>query len=140
MEPRRIYDHRSTHYQPHRTAASDPGYRSLRAFLLVKRQGAMDHLRKSRPHETHARERSRDRRERSHVPHSARPISLFRIGQSQAEKPTNKAGATAAEPVEPRAGTERNADEQSTHRTLSRARVTQALGRVRQFDAVSYSR
>ena len=27
---------------------------------------------------------SRDRRERSHVPHSARPISLFRIGQSQA--------------------------------------------------------
>ena len=61
-----------------------PGYRSLRAFLLVKRQGAMDHLRKLRPHETHARECSRDRRERSHVPHSARPISLFRIGQSQA--------------------------------------------------------
>ena len=59
-----------------------------------------------------------------------------------AGKPTNKAGATAAEPVEPRAGTERNADEQSTHRTLSRARVTQALGRVRQADrtAVSYSR
>src|SRR5215471_9822355 len=76
MEPRRIYDHRSTHYEPHRTAASDPGYRSLRAFLLVKRQGAMDHLRKSRPHETHARERS-------HVPHSAWPISLFRIGQNQ---------------------------------------------------------
>src|SRR6516164_7248796 len=87
MEPRRIYNHRSTHYQPHRSAASDPGYRSLRAFLLVKRQGAMDHLRKSRPHETHARERSRDRRERSHVPHSTRPISLFRIGQSQAECP-----------------------------------------------------
>jgi len=57
-----------------------------------------------------------------------------------AGKPTNKAGATAAEPVEPRAGTERNADEQSTHRTLSRARVTQARGRVRQIDAVSYSR
>ena len=57
-----------------------------------------------------------------------------------AGKPTNKAGATAAEPVEPRAGTERNADEQSTHRTLSRGRVTQALGRVRQIDAVSYSR
>src|ERR1700745_3039632 len=55
-----------------------------------------------------------------------------------AGKPTNKAGATAA--VEPRAGTERNADEQSTHRTLSRARVTQARGRVRQIDAVSYSR
>ena len=45
-----------------------------------------------------------------------------------AGKPTNKAGATAAEPVEPRAGTERNADEQSTHRTLSRDRVSQALG------------
>ncbi len=62
-----------------------PGYRSLRAFLLVKRQGAMDHLRKPRPHETHARERSRDRRERPDVPHSTRPISLFRIGQSQAK-------------------------------------------------------
>src|ERR1700674_1689501 len=86
MEPRRIYDYRSPHCHPHRTAASDPGYRSLRAFLLVKRQGAMDHLRKPRPHETHAQERSRDRRERPHVPHSARPISLFRIGQSQAER------------------------------------------------------
>ena len=49
-----------------------------------------------------------------------------------AVKPTNKAGATAAEPVEPRAGTERNANEQSTHRTLGRARVIQALDRVRQ--------
>src|SRR5580704_10375345 len=36
-------------------------------------------------HETHARERSRDRRERPDVPHSARPMSLFRIGQSQAK-------------------------------------------------------
>src|SRR5271157_4969483 len=85
MEPRRIYDYRSPHCQPHCTAASDPGYRSLRAFLLVKRQGAMDHLRKPWPHETHARERSRDRRERPDVPHSARPMSLFRIGQSQAK-------------------------------------------------------
>ena len=52
-----------------------------------------------------------------------------------AVKPTNKAGAciaAAAEPVEPRAGTKRNAGEQSTHRTLSRVRVTQALDRVRQ--------
>jgi hypothetical protein len=52
-----------------------------------------------------------------------------------AVKPTNKAGASvavAAEPVEPRAGTKRNAGEQSTHRTLSRVRVTQALERVRQ--------
>src|SRR5580658_8505386 len=85
MEPRRIYDYRSPHCQPHCTAASDPGYRSLRAFLLVKRQGAMDHLRKPWPHETHARERSRNRRERSDVPHSARPMSLFKIGQSQAK-------------------------------------------------------
>jgi|GEM_PF-3494070 len=49
--------------------------------------------------------------------------------------PTNKAGASiaaAAESVEPRAGTKRNAGEQSTHRTLSRARSTQALDRVRQ--------
>ena len=42
-----------------------------------------------------------------------------------AGKPTNKAGATAAEPVEPRAGTKRNTDEQSTQRTLSRERVSQ---------------
>jgi hypothetical protein len=49
-----------------------------------------------------------------------------------AAKPTNKAGVPAAEPVEPRAATERNAGEQSTHRTQSRARVSQALDRVRQ--------
>ena len=52
-----------------------------------------------------------------------------------AMKPTNKAEANvaaAAEPVEPRAGTKRNASEQSTHRTLGRERVTQALDRVRQ--------
>ena len=48
-----------------------------------------------------------------------------------AVKPTNNAGQPAAEPVEPRAGTKRNAGEQSTHRTLGRARVTQALARVR---------
>ena len=57
-----------------------------------------------------------------------------------ARKPTNKAGATAAEPVEPRAGTKRNTDEQSTHRTLSQERVFQALRRVRQIDAVRHSR
>jgi RNA-directed DNA polymerase len=51
-----------------------------------------------------------------------------------AGKPTNNASATnadAAEPVEPRAGTERNASEQSTHRTQGRERVSQALDRVR---------
>jgi RNA-directed DNA polymerase len=50
-----------------------------------------------------------------------------------AEKPTNKAGATAAELVEPRAGAEGNAGQQSTHRTQCRARVSQALERVRQI-------
>src|SRR5580700_2700178 len=49
-----------------------------------------------------------------------------------AAKPTNKAGVPAAEPMEPRAGTERNAGEQSTHRTQSRVRASQALDRVRQ--------
>src|ERR1700693_5228278 len=48
-----------------------------------------------------------------------------------AAKPTNNAGQPAAEPVEPRAGTKRNAGEQSTHRTQGRTRVTQALARVR---------
>ena len=50
-----------------------------------------------------------------------------------AVKPTNKAGSnSAAEPVEPRAGAEGNADQQSTHRTQIRARVSQAPKRVRQ--------
>jgi RNA-directed DNA polymerase len=49
-----------------------------------------------------------------------------------AEKPTNKAGQPAAEPAEPRPETEGNANQQSTLRTQGRARVTQALGRVRQ--------
>jgi hypothetical protein len=51
-----------------------------------------------------------------------------------AGKPTNNASATiadAAEPVEPRAGTERNVSELSTHRTQGRERVSQALDRVR---------
>jgi len=48
-----------------------------------------------------------------------------------AGKPTNKAGAPAAEPVEPRSGTKGNAGEQSTHRTQGRERVSQALDRVR---------
>ena len=49
-----------------------------------------------------------------------------------AAKPTNKAGKPGAELVEPRTARERNANEQSTHRTLRRARVSQALERVRQ--------
>src|SRR5215469_18591318 len=49
-----------------------------------------------------------------------------------AVKPPNKAGLPAAEAVERRAGAKGNADQQSTHRTQSRKRVTQALSRVRQ--------
>src|ERR1700752_2527677 len=49
-----------------------------------------------------------------------------------AVKSPNNAGPPAAEAVEPRAGAKGNADQQSTHRTQSRKRVTQALRRVRQ--------
>ena len=49
-----------------------------------------------------------------------------------ARKPTNKAGQPAAEPVEPRAGAEGNAGQQSTRRAQNRASVSQALDRVRQ--------
>jgi RNA-directed DNA polymerase len=58
-----------------------------------------------------------------------------------AVKPANKAaapsaeesaaGAVVAEPVEPRAGTKGNADQQSTCRAQSRASVSQALERIR---------
>ncbi len=48
-----------------------------------------------------------------------------------ATKPMNKAGL-ATESVERRAGTKGNVDQQSTHRTQIRERVSQALGRVRQ--------
>src|SRR3982074_1624438 len=59
-----------------------------------------------------------------------------------AVKPANKAEPPAparsaakrkaAEPVERRAGTKGNADQQSTYRTQSRASVSQALERIRQ--------
>jgi hypothetical protein len=49
-----------------------------------------------------------------------------------AEKPTNKAVLTAAEPVEPRAGAKGNASQQSTLRTQCRKCVSQALERIRQ--------
>jgi len=48
-----------------------------------------------------------------------------------AEKSTNKAGQPAAESVEPRPETKGNAEQQHTHRTQSRARMTQSLDRVR---------
>ena len=51
-----------------------------------------------------------------------------------AVKPANKAGANAAEPVEPRAGTKGNAGQQSTRQTQSWASVSQALDRIRQLE------
>src|SRR5438876_10381156 len=53
-----------------------------------------------------------------------------------AEKPANKAEQSAAESAEPRAETKGNANQQSTHRTQSRVRVSQALERMRQAFAV----
>ena len=47
-------------------------------------------------------------------------------------KPTNKADLSAAELVEPRAGTKGNADQQSTRRAQDRASVSQALEGIRQ--------
>jgi len=49
-----------------------------------------------------------------------------------AAKPANKAGNPVAEPVERRAGTEGNADQRSTLRTLGRESVAQGLDRIRQ--------
>jgi len=49
-----------------------------------------------------------------------------------AAKPANNAERSAAEPVEPRAETEGNADQQSTRRAQSRVSVSQALERIRQ--------
>jgi len=49
-----------------------------------------------------------------------------------AAKPTNKAERSAAEPGEPRTGTEGNVGQQSTCRAQARESVSQALGRVRQ--------
>ena len=49
-----------------------------------------------------------------------------------AKKPTNKAGPTAAESAERRAGAEGNVGQQSTRRAQHRESVSQALNRVRQ--------
>jgi len=46
-----------------------------------------------------------------------------------AAKPTNKAGRPAEEPVEPRAGTEGNAEQGGTLRTPSRASASHGLDR-----------
>jgi RNA-directed DNA polymerase len=50
-----------------------------------------------------------------------------------AVKPVNKAEQSAAEPGEPRAGTEGNAGQHSTDRAQSRATVSQGLERIRQI-------
>ena len=49
-----------------------------------------------------------------------------------AAKLANKAERSAAEPVEPRAGTKGNANQQHTGRTQSRETVSQVLARIRQ--------
>src|SRR4051795_2485448 len=54
---------------------------------------------------------------------------------NKAEQPAPEGSAAmlnAAEPVERRAGTKGNADQQSTRRTQSRVSVAQALERIRQ--------
>jgi RNA-directed DNA polymerase len=61
-------------------------------------------------------------REKSH----SAIVAVKRANNATASK------ADAAESVEPRAGTKRNADEQSMLRAQNRARMTQALERVRQ--------
>ena len=53
-----------------------------------------------------------------------------------ATKPANKAGRLVAEQVERRAGTGRNAGQQSTGRAQKWESVSQALGRVRQAVAI----
>src|ERR1700704_368282 len=67
-----------------------------------------------------------------------------------AVKPANKvacavaeqsaAEPAVAEPVERRAGTKGDGDQQSTHRTQSRASVSQALDRMRKVFAVTHPR
>ena len=61
---------------------------------------------------------------------------------NKANEPTAEAstGASAAEPVERRAGAKGNAHQQSTHWTQSQARVSQALERIRQAIAVMHPR
>ena len=68
-----------------------------------------------------------------HGPEKSDPVIV-------AVKPANKAEQSAAEPVERRAGTKGNADQQSTCRTQSRISVSQALERIRQNALPSHTR
>jgi RNA-directed DNA polymerase len=53
-----------------------------------------------------------------------------------AMKPANKTEQSVAEPVERRAGTKGNVDQQSTCRTQSRISVSKSLACIRQIAAV----
>jgi len=57
--------------------------------------------------------------------------SLGASSDPTAMKPANKTEQSVAEPVERRAGTKGNVDQQSTRRTQSRISVSQALERIR---------
>ena len=61
------------------------------------------------------------------------PVIVAMKPANKAEQPTVEAsaGASAAEPVEPRAGTKGNADQHSTCRAQNRVSVEQALERIR---------
>ena len=63
------------------------------------------------------------------------PVIVAMKPANKAEQPTVEAsaGASAAEPAEPRAGTKGNADQHSTCRAQNQARVSQALERIRQL-------
>src|ERR1700752_4547384 len=63
------------------------------------------------------------------------PVIVVMKPANKAERPTAARPAEekhAAEPVERRAGTKGNADQQSTRRTQSRESVSQALERIRE--------
>jgi hypothetical protein len=62
-------------FRSYRQAAPYPQYGSFRAVLLVQRPWWLAHIWQPRPHESHARECPRHRRERSDVPHSTRPMT-----------------------------------------------------------------
>ena len=77
-----------------------------------------------------------------HGPEKSDPAIVAMKPANKAEQPTAEAsaGASAAESVERRAGTKGNADQQSTHRTQSRASASQALERIRKVFAVTHPR
>src|SRR6266567_4091349 len=77
----------------------------------------------------------RSAREQSSAPPPTRQLGSRRTTWRPAAE-QSAAESAAAESMERRAGTEGNADRQSTHWTQSQARVSQALDRIRQLLAV----